>query len=259
MIAIQFQVFLFFKFNLRLMSSFIEVVSGFLGAAISVTACNPMDVMRVRYQVQGQYKKKYLNYCGTLKKIAQQEGFRGFYRGYSIALISIPLFNAVYFPLYEKLKKECAGKIHNSTLNIAISCGLSGLICNVILNPLWVLKTRMQTEIFNSNSPNLYKVHLFKIASNIIKNQGVKALYNGLAPSLFGVLHPIIYFPLYENLKMTLHEKALFPNSLTVLLATIIGKCTILNSDLMHYLLPTRTTAIMDDEPTKFAWFNRCH
>ena len=219
------------------MSSFIEVVSGFLGAAVSVTVCNPMDVMRVRYQVQGQYKKKYLNYCSTLKKIAKQEGFRGFYRGYSIALISIPLFNAVYFPLYEKFKRVCSTKIRNPTLNIAISCGLTGLICNLILNPLWVLKTRMQTEIFNCTASNLNKVHLLKIGSDLVKNQGFKALYNGLTPSLFGVLHPIIYFPLYENLKMALHEKALFSNSLTVLLATIIGKCTHLSSHLMHHLL----------------------
>jgi len=36
----------------------------------------------------------------------------------------------------------------------------------------------------------------------IQQNEGIRALYQGLSASLVGVLHPIIYFPLYEKSKI---------------------------------------------------------
>ena len=36
----------------------------------------------------------------------------------------------------------------------------------------------------------------------IQQKEGVRALYQGLSASMIGVLHPLIYFPLYEKSKI---------------------------------------------------------
>jgi hypothetical protein len=39
----------------------------------------------------------------------------------------------------------------------ATSAGIGGLISNVLTNPLWVMRTRMQAEIFRGTSEAQYK------------------------------------------------------------------------------------------------------
>lgn len=79
------------------------------------------------------------------KTIFKEEGLRGFYKGYSITLISTPLFLSLFFTIYNYLKpliKEKYNSITIMNLNILASV-TSGLICNVFTNPLWVIRTRL--------------------------------------------------------------------------------------------------------------------
>jgi hypothetical protein len=73
--------------------------------------------------------------------------------GYSISVFCIPLFHTLYFPLYEKVKlyfKNHRGWEENSFKLYSVSAGMSGLFCNIVTNPFWVVRTRMQAEIFRS-------------------------------------------------------------------------------------------------------------
>lgn len=66
--------------------------------------------------------------------------------GYSISVFCIPLFHTIYFPLYEKTKlyfKDTYGWHDDSFKLYSISAGISGLFCNVVTNPFWVVRTRM--------------------------------------------------------------------------------------------------------------------
>jgi solute carrier family 25 folate transporter 32 len=92
--------------------------------------------------------------------IYKNEGFKGMYRGLSISIVCIPLFHSLYFPLYEGAKEflsENYGMESNSFKLYALSAGWSGLICNVLTNPMWVVRTRMQAEIFRSESDHHFK------------------------------------------------------------------------------------------------------
>lgn len=82
------------------------------------------------------------------------------YIGYSVSVFCIPLFHTLYFPLYEKCKlhfKEKNGWHENSFSLYAVSAGISGLFCNIVTNPFWVVRTRMQGEIFRSACNEHYK------------------------------------------------------------------------------------------------------
>lgn len=64
----------------------------------------------------------------------------------------------------------------------------------------------MQAETFRSacelNYHEKYPHNIFKAMRIIAREEGVRALYQGLTASMIGVLHPLIYFPLYEKSKI---------------------------------------------------------
>lgn len=64
----------------------------------------------------------------------------------------------------------------------------------------------MQAEIFRHNCELTYEreypTNMFRAMYQIGQREGIPALYQGLSASMIGVLHPLIYFPLYEKSKI---------------------------------------------------------
>ena len=95
---------------------------------------------------------------------------------------------------------------------LALSAGIAGTICNIITNPLWIVRTRMQTEIFNSVSrENFMKkwgrpLSLLINLREMVRNEGILSLSNGISASFIGLLHPVVFFPIYEKLKERFRE-----------------------------------------------------
>ena len=89
-------------------SSFVRFTSGLLSATAAVTICSPIDVLKTRLITQEIHKnnsiRKYSELHKAFRDIFAQEGLRGFYRGYSITLVTTPMFHSLYFALYEKTK-----------------------------------------------------------------------------------------------------------------------------------------------------------
>jgi len=76
-----------------------------------------------------------------LLSIIGEEGIRGLYRGYTISIVTIPMFHTIYFPIYEKVKqkfREEKGWDPHSFKLFSVSAGISGFTCNVLTNPFWV-------------------------------------------------------------------------------------------------------------------------
>ena len=77
-----------------------------------------------------------------------------------------------------------------------VSAVAAGAVGNVTVNPLWVVKTRLQTQIFAQTNEGF-----FKMFSDIYSTEGIRAYYKGLYASLLGLSHVAIQFPLYEHIK----------------------------------------------------------
>jgi hypothetical protein len=94
--------------------------------------------------------KKYYSLVHAIKVIYQQEGIRGFYKGLFASSILIPLNYVIYFNFYEMLKSRVRRILNakDTFLCFAIPSALSGLFTNLILSPLWVLKTRLQADVY---------------------------------------------------------------------------------------------------------------
>jgi solute carrier family 25 folate transporter 32 len=141
-------------------------------------------------------------------KILKEEGVKGFFRGYSATLLTTPLFHSIYFPVYEKLRIRLAEQFDGKKTDfkiVSMSSVMTGILCNVITNPLWLVRVRMQAEIFRDTSHHNYNKKyksVFGSINRIYKREGFLALYTGLAASMMGITHVAIYFPLYEQFKL---------------------------------------------------------
>lgn len=79
----------------------------------------------------------------------------------------------------------------------AMTAGATGTI---ITNPLWVLKTRFMTQTLAPGETR-YK-HTGDAILRIYRNEGITSFYRGMLPSLAGVSHIALQFPLYEKFKV---------------------------------------------------------
>jgi len=118
---------------------------------------------------------------------------------------------------------------HHPAVHCAAACGAGGATL-LVTNPLWVVKTRLQTQHLglalgsfssssgkksnsaasNSSGTGNGKRVLYKGTADalrrIAREEGVGGLWAGALPSLVGVAHVAVQFPLYERFKALLAD-----------------------------------------------------
>ena len=117
---------------------------------------------------------------------------------FSVALCTIPLFWGIYWQTYDWSKDFLSSSFPNLP-NFALHMGSAvgaGALGNFVVNPFWVIKTRIQTQVFEHTEEKF-----FKILKDIYLKEGFLAYYKGLNASLLGLSHVAIQFPIYEGLK----------------------------------------------------------
>ena len=152
---------------------------------------------------------------GGLSKILRDEGVRGLYRGLTPTLFALLPNWAVYFTVYERLKTAVGNRVPperrtGPAVHMVAAAG-AGAATMMITNPLWVVKTRLQTQTLGlkmgSTRNTIHYKGTVDALRRIAKEEGLSGLYSGLGPSLFGVLHVVIQFPMYESLKKSLSKR----------------------------------------------------
>ncbi|PKA50621.1 Nicotinamide adenine dinucleotide transporter 2, mitochondrial [Apostasia shenzhenica] len=191
--------------------------NAFAGASAGIIAATfvcPLDVIKTRLQVHGLANLPPSSSRGgiiisSLQQIVKNEGFRGMYRGLAPTILALLPNWAVYFTVYDGLKgilQTYADSNNQLSIgaNIVAACG-AGAATATVTNPLWVVKTRLQTQTMRPGVVP-YK-SIFSALKRINREEGIQGLYSGLLPSLVGVSHVSIQFPAYERIKMYLAEK----------------------------------------------------
>ncbi|XP_009105386.1 nicotinamide adenine dinucleotide transporter 2, mitochondrial isoform X1 [Brassica rapa] len=175
--------------------------AGAAAGAIAATFVCPLDVIKTRLQVHGLPETRRGSVIITsLGNILKKEGVRGMYRGLSPTIIVLLPNWAVYFSVYGKLKdllQSSDGKLSIGANMVA--AGGAGASTSIATNPLWVVKTRLMTQ---GMRPDVipYK-SMLSAFSRIFREEGFRGLYSGVIPSLVGVSHVAIQFPVYEKIK----------------------------------------------------------
>ncbi|XP_044501274.1 nicotinamide adenine dinucleotide transporter 1, chloroplastic-like isoform X1 [Mangifera indica] len=187
-----------------------NAASGAAAGVIAATFVCPLDVIKTRFQVHGLPKLGNENIkgsliVGTLVQIFHKEGLRGMYRGLSPTVLALLPNWAVYFTIYEQLKSFLNTDDENHHLSIGanmIAASGAGAATTIATNPLWVVKTRLQTQGMRAGVVP-YRSTLSALR-RIAHEEGIRGLYSGLLPALAGISHVAIQFPTYEKIKMYL-------------------------------------------------------
>ncbi|GAA5930159.1 uncharacterized protein JCM15063_004731 [Sporobolomyces koalae] len=208
------------------------------GLVTSVVTC-PLDVIKTKLQAGGAHDGP-RGLMGVARHIWLHEGFKGLYRGLGPTIIGYLPTWAIYFFVYDQAKGRLS-RIRGpddavSHITAAMTAGASGTI---LTNPLWVVKTRFMTQRPDSSDPR-YK-HTLDALVRIYREEGPKAFYRGMLPSLFGVAHVAVQFPLYEQFKSFYRPQdgSDIPSS-TILYCSSVSKMIASVATYPHEVLRTR-------------------
>lgn len=161
---------------------------------ISTSLCQPIDVIKTNYQLKNTSLKE------TIKNIYKTKQFRGFYSGLNANIYTFPLFWGIYFQSNELIKK--------TNYNPFGVYFLSGIVASTITNPLFVIKTRLQSGAAAQNK------YIYQIGLNIYNNEGFGALFKGLNASILNNIKLGIQFPLNnyfrDSFQMSIVQSAFF-------------------------------------------------
>lgn len=187
-----------------------HLVAGISGGVTSTLILHPLDLIKIRFAVNDGRTvavPQYDSLTGAFRVIVKQEGLKGLYRGVTPNVWGSGCAWGFYFFFYNIIKSKIqAGNTKTPlgpTLHM-LAAAEAGVCTLVMTNPIWVVKTRLCLQSENSalvvDSSKRYN-GMMDAFYKIYKYEGVRGLYKGFVPGMFGVSHGAIQFMAYEEMK----------------------------------------------------------
>ncbi|KAI2513824.1 hypothetical protein MHU86_607 [Fragilaria crotonensis] len=179
------------------------VCGSFAGFCQALVIC-PMEHLKCRLQLVSGSNAMYKGPLQASRSIYKSHGVSGLYRGwYSTLWREVPAFGA-YFSVYDFVK-DSVNDYYNSHgdraeahtwLASAFAGGVSGSVTWIMIYPVDVIKTRIQTAPINTPSSELTMAH---VGRALVQQHGWKVMFRGLGVTLMRAF-PVngIIFPVYE-------------------------------------------------------------
>ncbi|XWS39045.1 hypothetical protein CRYUN_Cryun18bG0016300 [Craigia yunnanensis] len=194
----------------------IDATAGAISGGISRTVTSPLDVIKIRFQVQLEPtaswallrkdlpgSSKYTGMFQATKDILREEGLPGFWRGNVPALLMVMPYTAIQFAVLHKLKTFASGSSKTvDHINISpylsyASGALAGCAATVGSYPFDLLRTILASQ----GEPKVYP-NMRSALFDIIKTRGFRGLYAGLSPTLVEIIpYAGLQFGTYDTFK----------------------------------------------------------
>uniref|UniRef100_A0A8D0E7U8 Solute carrier family 25 member 32 n=1 Tax=Salvator merianae TaxID=96440 RepID=A0A8D0E7U8_SALMN len=183
-----------------------NLVAGMAGGVLSTLALHPLDLVKIRFAVNDglALRPRYNGILHCLATIWKHEGLRGLYLGVTPNMWGAGASWGLYFFFYNAIKAyKTEDKVESlGATEHLVSAAEAGVMTLCITNPIWVTKTRLvlQYEAGIDSSKRQYQ-GMFDALIKIYKYEGIRGLYKGFVPGLFGTSHGALQFMAYEELK----------------------------------------------------------
>jgi len=178
-------------------------LSAVSSSAIATLLVHPLDVVKTRLQVQDKVRRDhsrphYSGFSHALVSIRRTEGFRGLYAGLTPSLLGNSVAWGSYFAFYRMFQTEQSF----SSRDQMKAATIAGALTQLITNPIWVVKNRLQLQLRNGDASN-YKSTLDAF-SVIFREEGIRGLYAGFGLSLVNNIHGVVQLVTFEKLRRKL-------------------------------------------------------
>uniref|UniRef100_A0A7C9CPI4 Uncharacterized protein n=1 Tax=Opuntia streptacantha TaxID=393608 RepID=A0A7C9CPI4_OPUST len=200
----------------QLKRAFIDATAGAISGAISRTLTSPLDVIKIRFQVQLEpttswallhknlhAPSKYNGMIQAAKEIFREEGLAGFWRGNVPALLMVMPYTAIQFAVLHKFKTYMSGSskaedhAHLSPYLSYISGAVAGCAATIGSYPFDLVRTILASQ----GEPKVYP-NMRSAFAGILRRRGVRGLYAGLTPTLVEIIpYAGLQFGTYDTFK----------------------------------------------------------
>ncbi|PIO30818.1 hypothetical protein AB205_0141100 [Aquarana catesbeiana] len=183
-----------------------DLAAGLSGGVISTLVLHPLDLVKIRFAVSDglELRPKYNSILHCMSTVWKQEGVRGLYQGVTPNMWGAGASWGLYFFFYGAIKaykKEGRAENLTATEHLLSAAGAGALTLSVT-NPIWVTKTRLVLQYDAGVDPSKRQYRgMFHALAKIYRQEGIRGLYKGFVPGLFGTSHGALQFMAYEELK----------------------------------------------------------
>ncbi|XP_026821863.1 mitochondrial folate transporter/carrier isoform X1 [Rhopalosiphum maidis] len=193
-----------------------HLVAGFSGGVASTLILHPLDLLKIRFAVNDG-RNAIPNYAGlgnAVTTIFRQEGIKGLYKGVTPNVWGSGSAWGFYFLFYNSIKAWIQGDNTKKPLGPALhmtAAAEAGILTLMITNPVWVVKTRLCLQFDKPIDPSKSYSGMWDAFRKIYGAEGVRGLYKGFVPGMFGVSHGALQFMTYEEMKTFYNEYRRLP------------------------------------------------
>lgn len=208
-----------FRYHLTLPDGSLPIVrqmcAGALAGACQIVITTPMELLKIQMQDAGRVaaqakaegrKFERITAMQLTRRLLSERGIFGLYKGVTATAARDVSFSVVYFPLFATLNdlgpREKPTDPPPFWWSFMSGCG-AGSTAALAVNPLDVVKTRMQTITKGSNERQYSSI--LDCVTKTLTQEGPTAFFKGgacrmivIAP-LFGIAQSIYYIGLAEN------------------------------------------------------------
>jgi hypothetical protein len=162
-----------------------EVLSGCMAGGSQVIFTNPLEIVKIRLQVQGEAGAAGGAPRQSAISIVRSLGLVGLYKGAGACLLRDIPFSGIYFSAYAHLKKDVFDERPDKPLTmmeLLISGAIAGMPAAYLTTPADVIKTRLQVEARKGQTT--YN-GIRDAGIKIWKEEGFKAFFKGGPARIF--------------------------------------------------------------------------
>ena len=161
-----------------------ELLAGGSAGACQVIFTNPLEIVKIRLQIQGEAAKAASREGEEFTKrsaawIVRHLGLAGLYKGASACLLRDVPFSAIYFPTYSHLKRDYFGESPQKKLGVLqlLTAGaIAGMPAAYLTTPCDVIKTRLQVETRKGDTSY---TGVRDAARKVWREEGFRAFFKG--------------------------------------------------------------------------------
>ncbi|PIA27243.1 hypothetical protein AQUCO_08200036v1 [Aquilegia coerulea] len=195
-----------------------ELLAGGVAGGFAKTVVAPLERVKILFQTR-RVEFHSAGLLGSFKKIMKTEGVIGFYRGNGASVARIVPYAALHYMTYEQYRRWIIlgfPDIGRGPSLDLMAGSFAGGTAVLFTYPLDLVRTKLAYQVVEPSKFNIkgmlhaeqfYK-GIFDCFTKIYKESGMRGLYRGVAPSLYGIFpYSGLKFYFYEEMKSFVPEE----------------------------------------------------